>query len=210
MRRFLIIAFFAGTLFGQQYTPSEVLDNVRSRYQKMNDASAAFTQTVKLRYKQNSQTVSGTVKIKKGNKYRIESEQQTIVTDGVTVWMYTPKTKQVIVDRFRSNHQPFSPDKFLTGLPNDFTAVSVTRNDSSYILRLQPTAKNAALSTVASITVWTSEKEWQVFRIEMIEKNGTSKAISLSHITFNTGINDEAFRFDVTADMHRVDMKTLQ
>jgi chaperone LolA len=210
MRRFLIIAFFTGTLFGQQYTPSEVLDKIRSRYQKMNDASAVFTQTVKLRYKQNSQTVSGTVKIKKGNKYRIESEQQTIVTDGVTVWMYTPKTQQVLVDRFKTNHQPFSPDKFLTGLPNDFTAVSVTANDSSYILRLQPTAKNAALSTVSTITVWATEKEWQVYRIEMIEKNGTSKTIALSDIIFNAGINDAVFRFDVTPDMHRVDMKAIQ
>lgn len=210
MRILLSILLIAGSLFSQQSSASDVLEKIRSRYQQMNDAAATFTQTVKLRYSKNGQPMSGTVKIKKGNKYRIETQQQIIATDGVTVWMYTPKTKQVLIDRFRANRQPFSPDKFLLGLPSDFTSESVVYKDSQYALKLVPKAGNVIYSSIASLTVWTTEEQWLVHTVEIIEKNGTSKTITLSDIQFNKGISDAAFRFTVTGDMHVVDMKTLQ
>jgi outer membrane lipoprotein carrier protein len=210
MRIFLSIVLIAGSLFSQQPSAADVLEKIRSRYQQMNDAAATFTQTVKLRYSKNGQPMSGTVKIKKGNKYRVETQQQIIVTDGVTVWMYTPKTKQVLVDRFRANRQPFSPDKFLLGLPSDFTSESVVTNDSQFVLTLVPKAGNVIYSSIASLTVWTTEEQWLVNKIEIVEKNGTSKIITLTDIQFNKGIADAAFRFSITSDMHVVDMKTLQ
>ncbi|MCK9409011.1 MAG: outer membrane lipoprotein carrier protein LolA [Bacteriovoracaceae bacterium] len=210
MKLILAILIFAGSLFGQQPSASEIVQKVRNRYQQINDASASFTQTVKLRYKRTGQNVTGTVKIKKGNKYRIESEQQTVVSDGVTVWMYTPKTKQVLIDRFKFNRQPFSPDKFLLGLPGDVTTESVTKQDSVYILRLTPSAKNSSLANITALTVWTSGNRWDVEKIEMIEKSGTTITIVLTDLQLNGGIDESVFQFLVTKEMHVVDINSLQ
>jgi outer membrane lipoprotein carrier protein len=210
MRILLTILLCAGSLYPQHPSAADVLGKIRARYQQLNDASAGFTQTVKRKYQQGGKQISGTVKIKKGNKYRIDSDLQTIVTDGATVWMFTPGTKQVLIDRFKANRQPFSPEQFLLGLPSDFTAVSVSQSDSLSLLRLQPTAKNSALSGIASLSVWTSDADWIVRKIEITEKNGTTKTIVLSDIRFNMGIDDAAFRFVITDEMHIVDMKKLQ
>jgi chaperone LolA len=210
MRYLLTILIFAGTLYGQQLSADDVLNNVRTRYQSVSDASASFSQTVKLRFRKSGRTFNGTVQIKKGNKYRIESEQQTIVTNGVTVWMYTPSTKQVLIDTYSPNRHPFSPDKFLTGLPEDFTAVSAAVSDSLYQLVLQPTKKNSALSNINSITVRTRSGLWTVESIDIAEKSGTVTSITLSGLRLNKGIDDSVFRFTVTGEMHIVDMKTLK
>ena len=65
---------------------AEVLEKVQEAYSNVEDASASFTQTVSLKYAKIEQTYTGTVMMKKGNKYRIESQEQTLVTDGATVW----------------------------------------------------------------------------------------------------------------------------
>ncbi|MFA6455687.1 MAG: outer membrane lipoprotein carrier protein LolA [Bacteroidota bacterium] len=210
MKLFLIILFFFIPLYGQQLTPKDILEKISTRYAQMNDVSASFTHSVQLRYKKTARKQSGSVKIKKGNKYRLETEQQTIVTDGVTVWMYTPASKQVLVDKFKANRQPYSPDKFLLGLPKDFVPVRAETTDSLVLLSLQPAEKNTSMANIASMNVWASKDDWTVSKIEVTEKNGTLTAIQLTDLLFNKGLDDANFHFEITGDMHVVDMKSIQ
>lgn len=206
----IFILFLFIPLFGQQISPTEILDSIRSHYSLMNDASAAFTQTVKMRYKQSGQQMTGTVKLKKGNKYRIETDQQMIITDGNTVWMYNPDIHQVLIDQYKVGRQPFSPDKFLLGLPKDFSPDSVVQSGDHVILTLHPTAKNTSLTHIQTLKVWTTFGEWIVKTIELIDKNSTITTISLSDIHFNEGIADSVFQFRTTKEMNVVDLKKLQ
>jgi len=210
MRMFLLILTLSGLLSGQQPSPGDVLASIRQRYQGIRDASAHFSQTVKRRYAPVSKPTAGTVQIKKGNKYRIDTEQQVIVTDGNTVWMYTPKTKQVLIDNYSAKRQTFSPDQFLLGLPNDLTAVSAVRTDSIIVLTLTPAGAAGALRSIASIVVRTVAGRWTINAIELTDKNGTVTAITLKEMRMNGGIDDGVFRFAVTDSMHVVDVNNLR
>lgn len=205
-----IISFFLTIVSAQEPTPSEVLGKIRSHYSSMNDASALFTQTVNMRFKKSARQVSGSVKIKKGNKYRLETDQQTIVTDGKTVWMYTPITKQVLKDSFKQNRQPFSPDKFLLGLPKEFSAVACEKDSQYYTLNLQPTTTGAVSSSMTSLKIWVRPESWIVEKIEVVDKNNTTTTILLSKIEFNRGIPDQDFQFIISNEMKVVDLKTMQ
>ena len=46
------------------------------------------------------------------DKYRIESKNEVIVTDGVTSWSYYKKKKQVVIDNYKKDGNTFSPNKF--------------------------------------------------------------------------------------------------
>jgi len=63
-------------------TAMDVVANVQSTYSSLTDASAEFTQTVKFKYTKSEQRFAGTLQMKKGNRYRVESPQQTLVTNG--------------------------------------------------------------------------------------------------------------------------------
>lgn len=210
MKFLLLFLFFILHSFAQESSPTEVLEKVRARYAQMNDASASFTQTVKIRFKQTGQSNSGTIKIKKGNKYSIETDQQTIVTDGKKVWLYTPATNQVIVDQFKANRQTLTPEKFLVGLPKDFSATKIEKENNLVVLSLAPTQSNTVTSHITALKVWTTPGEWIVEKIEYQDKNGTTTTIALSDILFNKGIDDKEFQFDTTDDMKIVNMKSLQ
>ncbi len=210
MKYSLAILFVYVYSFSQELSPKEVLENVRTKYSQMNDVSADFVQSVKLRYKQSGQKTDGAIQLKKGNRYRIETDQQTIVTDGKKVWMYSPSNKQVLIDVFKQNRQQFSPDKFLTGLPKDFSASKLDTANGFLVLSLEPTKTAVVSSMMTEVKVWVNKGSWIVEKIEYSDKNGTVTTIAISNIRLNKGIADTNFQFEITPEMKVVDVNSFK
>ncbi len=189
---------------------AEVLEKVQEAYSNVEDASAGFTQTVSLKYAKIEQTYTGTVMMKKGNRYRIESQEQTLVTDGATVWAYSPVNKQVLIDLYKENPNTFSPEQFLVGLPKNFRATLVDDNGAdvhaAYTLKLSP--KSGASKFVKSLKVWIDDTDWSIRGVEYIDMNETRTFYSLKDVRFNTGIPDERFTFAVPDHVEVVDLRS--
>jgi outer membrane lipoprotein carrier protein len=193
-----------------QLTATEVFEKIQEKYAAVNDASAEFTQTVSFKYAKVEQTFSGKVLMKKGNKYRVESEQQTLVTDGKTVWAYSPVNNQVLIDTYRETQNTFSPEKFLVGLPKNYLATlideSASNAQASYVLKLSP--KSGAVKSVKSLKVWVNDEDWSIRAVEYIDVNETRTTYALKNIHFNADIADARFVFTVPANVEVVDLRS--
>jgi len=189
---------------------AEVLEKVQEAYSKIDDASVGFTQTVSLKYAKIEQTYTGTVMMKKGNKYRIESQEQILVTDGATVWVYSPVNKQVLIDLYKETPDSFSPEKFLVGLPKNFRATLVDDNGAdihaAYTLKLSP--KSGVAKYLKSLKVWIDDTDWSIRGVEYIDMNETRTFYSLKDFRPNTGIPDERFTFVVPEHVEVVDLRS--
>ncbi len=194
----------------EKLSAAEVLEKVQEAYSNIEDASASFTQTVSLKYAKIEQTYTGTVMMKKGNKYRIESQEQILATDGATVWMYSPVNKQVLIDSYKENPDSFSPERFLVGLPQNFRAALVddTGGDvhAAYILKLSP--KSGVAKYLKSLKVWIDDADWSIRGVEYIDINETRTFYTLKDVRFNTGIPDERFTFTVPEHVEVVDLRS--
>lgn len=116
----LLVFYFllTGNAFaGGTPTASEIIKNLQRNYDETNDAVVHFTQTVVLPFSKLSKTIKGTLYLKKGNKYKIETDDNIIVTDGKTTWTYMPASKQVVIDNYRDDKNTINPDKFLPRCP---------------------------------------------------------------------------------------------
>ncbi len=87
---------------GGQPAPSldEVVKALETNYGRINDLKADFEQTAFNKSLNQSIPAQGTVYLKKGGKLRWEYAEPTpqqIVSDGKTVWIYTPALAQVNV-----------------------------------------------------------------------------------------------------------------
>jgi chaperone LolA len=193
-------------------TATEVLEKVQEMYANVSDASAEFAQTVSFKYAKLEQSFSGTVMMKKGNKYRIESQEQTLVTDGSTVWAYSPVNNQVLIDSYRENPNTFSPEKFLLGLPKNFRATFVEDKASAapdaIVLKLLP--KSDAAKFVKSLKVWIDSNDWSVRKVEYVDMNETRTVYLLKSVTFNGGILDGRFTFVVPEKIEVVDLRSVE
>ena len=79
----------------------DIISKVQKKYDSIRDVSVVFVQDVQFGVTKAEQSFSGKLLMKKGNKYRIEMEQQTIVTDGKSVWSLNKVNNQLLIDNFK-------------------------------------------------------------------------------------------------------------
>src|SRR5258705_850297 len=90
---FLLVPIAAGA-----QTLDEVVNGVESTYGKIVDLRAEFTQTARNKRLGQDIKAQGTVLLKKGGKMRWDYKSpapQQIVSDGTSLWVYTPELNQV-------------------------------------------------------------------------------------------------------------------
>lgn len=208
-RTLLALALFAGTLSAQPLpTVKEITERMQRRYDMVDDARAEFTQTIKLGYANVEQSFKGSLVFRKPNRYRLESEHQTVVTDGVTVWAYAPANRQVIVDRYKEQRNSVSPEEFLLSLPTSYYATVVGREtvsgDRAVVLKLLPKDDR---SFIRSVRLWVVESSAEVRQIQIMDQNETETVYGITSIRLNTNVPDATFQFSAPTGTEVVDLR---
>ncbi len=208
LAKFLILAIFLAnsSIFSQDdITAQEVIQNVQNAYKDITDAKASFSQTVKFN-KSKAQSSSGTLYIKKENKYRIETSSQTIVTDGSTSWSYTPSKKQVVIDYYKETGNTFSPNKYLFQYPENFysdlTGTEKLNGNDVYVLSLKPRESGY----VKSAKLWVGKDDWIIKKIYILTDESSS-TYSIKNIQTNIGVSNSKFTFTPPEGVEVIDMR---
>jgi chaperone LolA len=205
------IVWFTKSSFSTAYfdiTAKEIIEKVQERYKKTTTVVAKYSQTVKFKLSKIEQTYNGTLYLKKEKKYRIETDQQSIITDGVTSWAYSNKTKQVVIDHFKEDKNSVSPEKFLTQYPEDYYSNLIGKtkvnNQETYELKLTPKGNS---SFIKSMKVWVDSDEWFIRKIEWIDMNDNSTTYTVKKIETNTELSNDKFQFKPGKDTQVIDLR---
>jgi outer membrane lipoprotein-sorting protein len=146
--------------------------------------------------------------MKKGNKYRVETDEMTVVTDGETVWSYSRVNNQVLIDRFKLDERALSPERILMAAPTDFSASLVGREKvgkvETIILKLLPVSDQAFLSV---LKLWVGEGDHLIRRVEMADANGKETTYLVTEIRINTGVTDGRFTYRIPEGVETVDLR---
>ena len=189
-------------------TAAEILERVRERYEEIEDAEILFSQKITFSKTSLEQKASGRLLLKKENKYRLELNDQTVVTDGVTVWSYSPDTDQVIIDVFKVDDRFLTPEKVLTGGPDDFSATVLEREKSGkaglVVLKLAPRTDD---SFITSLKLWVDEDSWLIRQVEVLEFSGKKTAYIISDLNTNIGLPADTFSFIPPEGAEVVDLR---
>lgn len=210
MKSVLMLLVLATIAVGQQKEPTvqEITERMQRRQEMIDDATAEFTQHVKFGFSKIEQTFDGTLRMKKPNKYRIESEYQTLVTDGSTVWAYSPVNNQVLIDRYKENQNSISPEKFLLNIPSAYYATLLGRDRlgdlQTLTLKLVPKDDR---SFVKSVKVWVEDGTWIVQKVSIVDVNETETTYTIKNIKLNTNIKETMFTFTAPSGTEVVDLR---
>ncbi len=206
LRIFLTLFLLSETIFAQ--SGKELVERLKNKYAGINDAVIKFEQTVKYGVSKFEQSFSGTLYFKKKNKYRIETEQQTVVTDGVTSWLYSKVNKQVIIDNFKEDKSSISPDKFLLSISDEYVPIILKveqdNNRKVYVLKLTPKSEDTAIE---SAKIWVSDNDLQIIKVEITDVNGTVTTYSVRSVKVNSGVDDSVFKFSIPSNVRVVDLR---
>ncbi len=191
-----------------QEKAEDVLEKVRKRYDAVTDAEIRFSQKVRFPMTNVEQQTSGTLFVKKKEKYRVEMDDQVIVTDGQTIWSYSAANNQVVIDRFKQDEQSLSPEKILIGTPDNFTATVVGEEKAggfeTIVLKLVPKDEQ---SFIHSLRLWVDEKEWMIRQVEVIDLSEKQTMYAVLQVRTNTGLPDSRFVYTIPKGADVVDLR---
>jgi chaperone LolA len=204
----LALVFVVGVLECTAETAQEVLERVKKRYDAINDAELKFTQHTRYEVSKLEQRSTGTLFMKKKNKYRVEFEDRIVVTDGATVWSYNPVQKQVLIDKFKIDPNVVTPEKLLTAAPQDYYA-SLAGTEKigtvqTRVLKLVPKDDNSA---VRMMRLWVDEATWLIKKVELVDVGGKQTTYVVNDIKVNTGIPDSRFTYQIPDGVEAVDLR---
>lgn len=203
-----ILLASANVASAQAETAQEVLERIRKRYDTIKDAELKFSQHTTYEMSKLQQHLSGTLFIKKNNKYRVEFADRLVVTDGVTVWSYNPAQKQVLIDHFKLDPNVVTPEKLLTTAPTDYYASIIgTENVGTIrtrVVKLVPKDDNAA---VRSMKLWVDEASWLIRKVELADVGGKQTVYTVQDIRVNVGIPDSRFTYQIPEGVEAVDLR---
>lgn len=185
----------------------EIIENVQERYEDMTDASLTFTQSVRFKVSKAEQTVKGTLLFKKPNKYRIETEERTVVTDGKTSWAWSPRNRQVVIDSYKEETHSFSPEQLLLSYPQNYYSTLVGEEkiggQSAYVLKLTPKEDNAFAT---AMKIWVS-KDWLIRKVEVTDVNGAVTTYVIEKISIDQKLSDTKFVYQVPDKAEVIDLR---
>jgi len=187
----------------------QIVDKVQATCSKVHDLSARFHQTVSSRAAGAVQEASGIFLVKRPGKMRWEyqkPEARLFVTDGKTLWVYSPADKQVLAQDVSEAFASRVPLSFLAGdcqLRHDFSIAPVehagTRaSPTTKILDLRPVRPEAGISRVL---LEVNLQSYTVEKTTLFDAAGNTTVITLTNLKLNTGLGDQQFQFTPPADV---------
>jgi len=205
IKSYLIIVIIMICAVSNAQDAQEIIKNVQTKYDNITDAKATFTQTLKSSGGK-SNSSSGTIYIKKSNKYRIEAGGQIIITDGQTSWSYSPKRKQVVVDNYKDDGNTFSPNKFLFNYPENFYSDLEGEENiggvDCYVIKLTP--RNGG--SVKSAKIWIDKNEDLIRKINVVTSESTN-TYTLKDISLDAGLSTSKFSFSTPEGVEVIDLR---
>jgi outer membrane lipoprotein carrier protein len=210
----LIALSLASPASAQLAALEDTVRGIEGAYGKMTDLKAEFTQTAFNKSLNQTIPASGAVYLKKGGKVRWEYAEPTpqqIVSDGKTIWIYTPTLNQV-------NTGP-APEalagpagSFLSGLGKlrehfgvRFLNPAQPKDDAgNVVLDLTP---KQPLPTLNRLVLSFDPNGWQIRKAVVYDQFENTVTMKFVKLAINSGLDDKLFAFVAPKGVATVPLK---
>jgi len=189
-------------------TGPEILHRIRQTYERVNTFQAAFDQTFEWKLAATTQRMSGRFYMKKPNRFRIQTDVQTVVTNGKTVWSYSPATQQVIINDYDPATMPLRPDNFLFAFPDEeqVTYVGDERLEEADCHVMDVVPRDSTLG-IEKMRVWVDSRTWTAKKVQYTSISQDITTYVLKEIQTNRSLPDSLFTFSIPQGTDVVDFR---
>lgn len=200
----LVVVLIAGCT--EQMSADQIAARMEAKQESIEDFSA--TMVTSSSFGGETETMRAKIMTKVPDKTRFEYIEpaelagMVMVTNGSTMWRYDPAKNQVTKMTLPED-EPFDMDytKIIRDLmdENDITYKGTENvgGRSAYVIEATP-KDEADRKFISRTRVWVDRENWMLLGTEMYDKDGNPMVkVEYRDITFNTGIPDSEFIFEV-------------
>lgn len=177
----------------------KILDDVSAKTKTYTSINADFSYTLENKSKKTSETHTGKL-ISKGNKFKLEVANQTIINDGKTSWTILPESKEVQINSVSASDkdESINPSNIFTiyekGFKYQFEKEQTAKSGAvQQVIKLFPTEPKKKNFHQAILTIDKTKK--QIVSLKVFGKDGQDVTYNVKKFEPNTITNDTPFTF---------------
>ena len=208
---YFAISFFVlfnGQQLSSAQSADELVKRLRARYDSVEFLRADFTQQTTSPFGEELPLNTGTL-ILEGNNYRVETDAQTFVTNGITTWVYDAFQNQVIINDFVEDEATFVISDFLESFDQEYEIIDASTtflNGTKY--------HSLQLSTVLpssffkEVTLQMRDSDDVITKMTVLDVNDATLQFSLDAIELNPTIEGNPFIFEPPTGADIIDLRS--
>lgn len=195
---------------GEPATVTDLVKAVEDAYKDVQTLRADFVQVTRSSSMGEGEKQRGRVQLARPRKMRwdfTQPESKLFVTNGTTIWVYTPADKQVFVSDDLGGSDG-GMDSLLSNLENldQFFDVSIVDRQGgadhhSYVLKLSPKGGQAQFK---SLRIELSRKRYDLEKLVIVDAFDNETELTFTNLKVNPALSEGDFSFTVPAGIQVV------
>ena len=194
----ILITILAFSVLAQD-NGKDLLGSVQKKYKSINDLSADFKQSLN-----GKGGITGKFYYSKGNKFRLELKNSTIISDGTTLWNYNKGQKKVVINNTSSSDpSSFTVENFLFDYPSK-SNVTLEKENNRNILVLVP--RKEEKMNFKKTKIWINS-DYLITQVNIENLSGTITNFQLSNYKLNQNLSGSIFSFSPPEGINVIDLR---
>jgi len=208
MMGLILLAANNSALSKKKITARQILENVHQKVESIRTLVADFEETFHWVMIDEKQTFSGKLFIGEGDKFRLQTAEQVIVSDGKTLWTYDAGKKQVLIDNVNQSGDDLLPRRLLLKFQKNYQASLLNEETIDgrpcYVLELVSKSEDVF---IPKMTVWIDTQTWLTKKLRYEDVNQNVTTYRLRKIKINQKIPEEIFHYKIPLNVQVIDMR---
>ena len=172
----------------------QVLKTVYQRYDALSSLTMDIDVTIMdgdYAYKKTGSTIV------KGDKFKLDTEDEKIVSDGQSMWVYLKSDKSLqITDATEDNQNFFCyPTKLLQKYQSSCAVELIGQANGNYTVQFNAYNDDCPYETI-KVSI---NKNYQITKISVLEAEDMGYTISINNIKKNVSLSDSTFKFNTAS-----------
>jgi len=209
---FWLTAIFTGLFYlcasAKLPSPDKIIQNFEETIEKANTFKAEFTETYKWELTGEQQTMHGRFFLKGEDRFRIVTEDQVIVSDGQTIWMYNIPSERVLIDDLHNSEDTMLPRQVLLKHQDQYRSQVLEEerlhNQPCYVMLLTAEQEN---TFIPKVKIWIHKDQWTPQKIEQTDLNQNVTTYVLKNVELGVPMEEALFHFKMPENADVVDMR---
>lgn len=205
MKTRIVFIFFLSIVLLNAQSAKETIKKIQNKFNSIENFTADFSQSLFAPSGNEQGKVSGKFSYKRKNKFVVELKNQTIVSNGETIWNYDKKFNRVVISYLNDDPTSFSLEKFIFDYPPlcKSKMVKDPANNSEFVLELVPKDNDLQFKLVR---IWKSPDNL-ISKMELVDVGDMKYSFAFSDVKVNQKLADQVFTYNAPKGTKVIDLR---
>ncbi len=203
----LIMVFVMPRSLAQRITADQLASQVEEKYRSLKTLSMDFTKITRSDIFETETEIEGKMIFKNPEKFRIETNQETIVCDGEFVWTYSVENQQVIKNLVDRSESLFRPNQYLSDFRSGYVPQlgGEDKLGRTICFKLLLSSKEED-AFIRRMIIWVDKKDHLARKLQYEDSNDNQVTLIFQHIKTNPKLKDSGFVFQTPPGVEELDL----